>query len=74
MFSMCFGRPTLGGMPSPMLEILDRDARFAGLPVILLSGNGLTGLITPDIMVFGVGGCGLRAGGIGLLGNEARKV
>ena len=53
-----------------MLLILLRLAKWAGLPAALpCSGSGLTGLMTPDITLFGVGGCGLRAGGIGLLGS-----
>jgi hypothetical protein len=39
--------------------------------VLPTSGSGLTGLITPDMTLLGVGGCGLRAGGIGLLGSDS---
>jgi hypothetical protein len=57
----------LGAPGSPMLEIRLRETKSAGLAVWLpLSGRGLTGLITPDICVFGVGGSGLRLAGIGL--------
>jgi hypothetical protein len=61
------GITMLGATESPMLEILLRETKSAGLTVWLpFSGNGLTGLITPDMVVFGVGGRGLRLAGIGL--------
>lgn len=55
----------LGGRPSPILDIRLRAAGSEGLVVWLVvwlpfSGNGLTGLTTPDMVVFGVGGRGLR--------------
>jgi hypothetical protein len=57
----------LGVPDSPILDILLRDVKSAGLTVWLpFSGRGLTGLITPDMAVFGVGGIGLRPVGIGL--------
>jgi hypothetical protein len=57
----------LGVTESPMLEIRLRETKSAGLTAWLpFSGKGLTGLITPDMVVFGVGGRGLRLGGIGL--------
>jgi hypothetical protein len=57
----------LGTAESPMLEILLRDAKSAGLTAWLsFPGRGLTGLITPDMAVLGVGGKGLRPVGIGL--------
>lgn len=57
----------LGGIDSPMLEMRDRELRFAGLSVWLpFSGRGLTGLMTPDMSILGVGGWGDRDGGIGL--------
>jgi hypothetical protein len=58
----------LGAVPSPMLLIRLRFALPSGLvaPTLPFVGNGLTGLMTPDIDVLGVGGKGERAGGTGL--------
>lgn len=57
----------LGGAESPILEMRLRDAKSEGLAAWLpFSGSGLTGLITPDMAVFGVGGRGLRSAGTGL--------
>ena len=52
----------LGARPSPMLDILLRDAKSAGLAAWLPFCNGLTG----DMADFGVGGKGLRAVETGL--------
>jgi len=62
------GMTILGAAPdSPILEILLRDAKSAGLTVWLpFSGRGLTGLMTPDVVVLGVGGRGLRPLGTAL--------
>jgi hypothetical protein len=62
------GITLLGAAPdSPMLDILLRGAKSAGLTAWLpFSGRGLTGLMTPDIAVFGVGGRWLRPVGVGL--------
>lgn len=60
----------LGGIVSPILEMRDREFSCDGLST-WLPGRGLTGLITPDMMVLGVGGCGDRAGGIGLVVDVA---
>lgn len=57
----------LGGAASPILEMRLRDAISEGLAFWLpFSGSGLTGLIRPDMAVFGVGGKGLRPAGTGL--------
>lgn len=58
----------LGAVPSPILLILLRFAIPSGLtaPALPFVGKGLTGLMTPDIDVFGVGAKGERTGGIGL--------
>jgi hypothetical protein len=61
------GITMLGATESPMLEIRLRETKSVGLTAWLpFSGRGLTGLITPDMVVFGVGGRGLRLVGIGL--------
>jgi hypothetical protein len=58
----------LGAVPSPILLIRLLFAIPSGLvaPTLLFAGSGLTGLMTPDMDVLGVGGNGDRAGGIGL--------
>jgi hypothetical protein len=66
-----------GGMTSPIDEILDLEARSAGLFCWLAwAKSGLTGLTIPEKMERGVGGCGLLASTTGLPGSGdfARRV
>jgi hypothetical protein len=58
----------LGAVPSPKLLMRLRLAIPSGLvaPTLPFAGNGLTGLMIPDMVFWGVGGKGDRDGGIEL--------